>query len=189
MAIAWKKNLAIVDGSGVGQPLGWMKSGALVTVAKTSGQSADTITAANVIAMYSRLKMIPGDAPFWLANQNTLPQLMTMTIGDTPIWVPPTGLAAAPGGFLLGLPVRFSEFAETLGDKGDLQLVSPRGYYGVRRAAGPNFATSIHLYFDYGIQAFRWMFRYGGQPHLSAPVSPAKGADTQSHFITLAERA
>jgi len=189
MAIAWKKNLSIVEGNGVGQPLGWMNSGALVTVAKEGGQSADTITAANVIQMYSRLKMVPGDSPFWLANQDTIPQLMVMTIGDKPIWMPPNGLAGAPGGFLLGLPIRFSEFASTLGDKGDLQLISPRGYYGVRRAEGVNFASSIHLYFDYATEAFRWTFRYGGQPHLSAPVSPAKGSKTKSHFITLAERA
>lgn len=188
-AIAWKKNLSIVDGSGVGQPLGWMKSAALIEVAKESGQAADTITSANVIKMYSRLKMIPGDRPFWLVNQTALEQLMTMTIGDKPIWIAPTGLDAAPGGFLLGQPVRFSEFAETLGDKGDIQLVSPKGYYGVRRASGVKFASSIHLYFDFNIQAFRWTFRYGGQPHLSAPVMPAKGNATQSHFVTLAARA
>lgn len=188
-AIAWKKNSAIVEGTGVGQPLGWMNSAALVTVAKESGQSADTINATNVIKMYSRLKMIPGDRPFWLVNQNCLPQLMTMTIGDKPVWVPPTGLDAAPGGFLLGLPVRLSEFASTLGDLGDIQLISPRGYYGARRTTGVKFASSIHLYFDYATEAFRWTFRYGGQPHLSAAVTPNKGAATQSHFITLAERA
>lgn len=188
-AIAYKKNLGIVEGTGSGQPLGWYKSNALITIAKESGQSADTIVAMNVIKMFSRLQMIPGDRPFWLVNQDTLPQLMTMTIGDKPIWIPPTGLAGAPGGFLLGLPVRFSEFSKTLGDKGDIQLISPKGYYGARRASGPQFATSIHLYFDYGLQAFRWMFRYGGQPHLSAPINPKNGSATKSHFVTLAERA
>ncbi|WP_043776149.1 phage major capsid protein, partial [Roseivivax isoporae] len=38
MAIAWKKNLAIVEGSGVGQPLGWFNSPAMLTVPKESGQ-------------------------------------------------------------------------------------------------------------------------------------------------------
>lgn len=189
-AIAWKKNLAIVEGSGVGQPLGWFNSPAMLTVPKVSGQAADTIGAENVIAMYSRLMMIPGDRPFWMTNQDALPQLMTMTIGDKPIWTPPSGdLSGAPGGFLLGRPVRFSEFAQTLGDKGDLQLISPRGYYGARRSSGPKFASSIHLYFDYATEAFRWTFRYGGQPHLSQPVQPKNGSATKSHFVTLAERA
>jgi HK97 family phage major capsid protein len=188
-AIAWKKNLAIVDGTGVGQPLGWTKSKALLTVPKETGQAAGTITAKNVIAMYARLYMQPNSKAFWLVNQDTLPQLMTMTIGDRPIWMPPTGLTEGPGGTLLGLPVRFSEFAETLGAKGDIQLISPKGYYGVRRASGVKFASSIHLFFDYNIQAFRWVFRYGGQPHLSKPVTPAKSSSTRSHFITLGERA
>jgi len=189
MAIAWKKNLAVVDGSGVGQPLGWMNSPALITVAKESGQAADTITAANVLKMMTRLRTVPGDTPFWLISQDALPALATITIGDKPVWMPPNGLVDAPGGFLLGKPVRFSEFAETIGDKGDIQLVSPRGYYAARRSQGVQFASSIHLYFDYATQAFRWMFRYGGQPHLSGPVSPAKGNTTTSHFVTLAERA
>lgn len=188
-AIAWKKNAAIVEGTGVGQPLGWMKGNSLITVPKESGQAADTIVAENVIKMFSRLQMLPGDRPFWMVNQDTLPQIMTMTVGDRPIWMPPNGLEGAPGGFLMGRPIRFSEFSETLGDKGDVQLISPKGYYGVRRSQGVKFASSIHLYFDYGKQAFRWMFRYGGQPHLSKPITPAKGNATRAHFVTLAERA
>jgi HK97 family phage major capsid protein len=189
MAIAWKKNLAIVEGNGVGQPMGWMSSGAKLTIGKESGQSAETINATNVLKMASRLQTVPGDKPFWLVNQDCLPQLATMTIGDKPIWIPPNGLVDAPGGFLLGKPVRWSEFSQTVGTEGDIQLISPKGYYGVRRAAGVQAASSIHLYFDYAVQAFRWMFRYGGQPHLSAPVSPAKGSSTRSHFVTLATRA
>lgn len=188
MAIAYKKNLAIVEGNGVGQPLGWNNAPSLVTVAKESGQTADTIVAANVLKMLSRLLTVPGDSPFWKAHKDTIPQLAQMTIGTQPVWTPPNGLVNAPGGFLLGLPVRFSEFASTVGDLNDIQLISPRGYYGVRRTSGADFASSIHLYFDYGIQAFRWMFRYGGRPLLSAAVTPKSGS-TVSHFVTLAARA
>lgn len=187
-AIAYKKNAAIVEGSGVGQPLGWTKSKAQVVVPKVDGQAADTIVAENVAAMLSRLQMLAGSSPFWMINQDALPELMTMRIGDRPIWTPPTGFAGAPGGFLLGYPIRWSEFCETLGDQNDIQLINPRGYYGARRSQGPRFAISIHLYFDFGLQAFRWMFRYGGQPHLSKPVSPRKGVSTRSHFVTLAAR-
>lgn len=188
-AIAWKKNAAMIYGTGAGQPLGWFNGGGLITVPKGGAQAADTIIATNVIAMYSRLLSIPGSRPFWLANSDVLPQLMTMTIGDRPIWIPPSGLADGPGGTLLGLPVRLSEHANTLGDKGDIQLVQPMGYYALRKDAGPRFAQSMHLYFDRGIECFRWTFQFGGQPHLSAPVEPAHGNTTKSHFITLAERA
>ncbi len=188
-AIAWKKNDAMVNGSGAGQPLGWLNSAATVVTAKEGGQAADTLTSDNVLKMFSRLLHVPGDKPFWLTNSDTVPELATMMIGDKPVWIPPNGLMDAPGGMLLGKPVRFSEHAKTLGDKGDLQLISPKGYYGLRRQNGPKFAQSMHLYFDYAIEAFRWTFRFGGQPHLSAPVSPANGSATKSHFVTLAERA
>lgn len=189
LAMAWKISDAIVYGDGAGKPLGWFESDALISIAKETSQTADTIVAANVLKMYSRLMMVPGDSPYWLANSDTMPQIATMVIGDQPIWTPPTtGLTQAPGGFLLGLPIRHSEHAKTLGDKGDIQLVSPKGYYAARRTAGPVFASSMHLFFDYAVQAFRWQFRFGGQPHLSAPVTPNNGA-TKSHFVTLDERA
>ncbi len=188
-AIRWKASEAIINGTGAGQPLGWMRSAALVVVAKEDAQAADTIVTDNVTKMYTRLLDTPGGRPRWLANRDIVPQLMKLTIGDQPMWTPPVaGLREAPGGFLLGLPIQWSEHAETLGTKGDLQLIDPVGYYATQREDGPQFASSIHLYFDYGLQAFRWTFRFGGQPYLSAPVSPAKGANTRSHFVVLEDR-
>ena len=188
-AIGFRADQAIVEGDGVGKPLGWMKSGALVTVAKESGQAANTIVAANVLKMFSRLLMMGGSGAFWLINSNTLPQLATMVIGNQPIWTPPSsGLTNAPGGQLLGLPVRFSEHSESVGTAGDIQLVAPNGYYAVNKAGGIDFKSSMHLYFDYDIEAFKWTFRLGGQPFMSAPMTPNKGADTKSHFIALATR-
>ncbi|WP_425401253.1 phage major capsid protein [Algiphilus sp.] len=188
-AIRWKASDAILYGTGSGQPLGYMNSGALVSIAKEGAQNADTIVAENILKMYSRLLTVPGSQPFWLANRDTVPQLSTITIGDKPAWLPPNGLMNAPGGFLMGYPVRWSEHAKTLGDKGDLQLLDPMGYYAVNKQGGVSFNSSIHLYFDYGIEAFRWTFRFGGQPYLSAPVSPANGNSTKSHFVVLDERA
>lgn len=188
-AIDWKIDDAVIYGTGAGQPKGWFNSTALVSVAKEGSQVADTIVAANVLKMWSRLLVAPGDMPYWLTNRDTVPQLATITIGDKPSWTPPNGLISAPGGYLLGYPIRFSEHAKTLGDKGDIQLISPKGYYAARRTAGVQFASSMHLFFDYNMQAFRWTFRFAGQPHLSAPVSPANGSNTKSHFVTLDERA
>lgn len=188
-AIAWKRNDSLFWGTGAGQPLGWMNSPALVSVAKEGSQAADTLDDQNILKMYARLLQVPGDRPIWVANRDVVPQLMTLQIGDKPMWVGSNGLVDAPNGMLMGYPIRFTEHAKTLGDKGDIMLISPKGYYALRRTSGPQFAQSMHLYFDYALQAFRWMFRFGGQPHLSAPVSPANGSSTKSHFVTLDERA
>lgn len=188
-AIRYKASDAVMNGDGNGKPLGWMAAACLVTQAKEVGQAAATISAKNVLKMYSRL-ISDGGAPFWAAHSSALPEIATMTIGDQPIWTPPTqGLKEAPNGMLLGLPIVFVEQAETLGTKGDIQLINPAGYYAaVKRGEGVRFDSSIHLYFDYGLNAFRWMFRIGGQPFLSAAVSRAKGSDTKSHFVVLETR-
>jgi HK97 family phage major capsid protein len=189
-AISWLLDDTIMYGDGVGKPIGYFNSPALVSVAKEAAQQADTIVALNVVKMYARMLSQGIARTAWLVNSDVVPQLMTMTLGQQPIWTPPaTGFQNAPGGILLGRPVRFSEHCRTLGDKGDIQFVDLKGYYGARKEGGTRYATSMHLYFDYGMTAFRWILRFGGQPHLSAPVVPANGANTKSHFITLDERA
>jgi HK97 family phage major capsid protein len=189
LAIRWKIGNAFIYGDGVGKPMGWMKSPAKIAVAKEAGQAAKTIVVDNLVNMLTRLLVQPGDQPVWIANRDILPQLVKLTIGDNLVWLPPQGLQSTPEGTILGYPVRFMEYAQTLGTEGDLQLVSPKGYYSPLRQGGVKFDTSIHLHFDQGLQSFRWSFRLGGQPHLSKPVSPANGATTRSHFVTLATRA
>ncbi|HLI51913.1 MAG TPA: phage major capsid protein [Thermomicrobiaceae bacterium] len=187
-ALRWKMSEAIVRGSGVGQPLGFLNSNALITVAKENGQAAGTVNATNVAKMYARLVTGQVQRAFWLANSEIIPQLMTMSIANQPIWIPPSGFMAAPGGYLLGRPIYLSEHAEALGTAGDLMLVNPVGYLAYRRTTDPVYADSMHLYFDYNMHAFRWIFRFGGEPYLSAPIAPARGAASKSHFVVLADR-
>lgn len=187
-AIRYKLNEAIVNGTGAGQPFGWFTSTAKVTVSKETSQTADTVNATNVAKMYARL-INPGQG-YWFVNQDVLPQLFTMTIGDKPIWIPPTATIqnAPTGGYLFGRPVITLENCATVGDLGDIQFVNPKGYYAAVKGSSPEFAESMHLYFDYNVSAFRWIFRAGGQPYLSAAVSPAKGSSTRSHVVVLEAR-
>lgn len=188
-AIRWKLTEAIIRGTGIGQPLGYLNAPALVSVAEDDSQDADTISVTNITNMYSRMLATSLARAVWIANTDVLPQLITLTIGDRPVYVPATGLAGAPFGTILGRPVIFTEHASTLGDQGDLMFVDPLGYYSPRRSSAPEFAESMHLFFDRGETAFRWTFRAGGQPYLSAPVAPPNSAPTKSHFVVLDERA
>ncbi|WP_342248614.1 phage major capsid protein [Sphingomonas sp. OTU376] len=186
-AIRWKTVDAYIYGDGIAKPLGFFTSSALITIAKESGQAADSIVAANIAKMLARV-INPSQA-VWLANSDTLPQIMALQAGASGplLWQP--NFKDAPGGTLLGRPIYFTEHSKTVGDKGDLMLVNPMGYEAFRKQSGVQYAESIHLYFDYNIRAFRWIFRVGGQPVLSAPVSPANGSNTKSHFVALADRA
>ncbi|HVL73326.1 MAG TPA: phage major capsid protein [Beijerinckiaceae bacterium] len=189
-AIRWKASDAIMWGDGVGKPLGFMQSAAKLAVGKKTGQAAGTIVTQNVSRILSRLLSQNLGGAVWLANSDILPELVELQIGTQPMWTPPNaGLQNAPGGFLLGRPILFTEHAKSLGTEGDLTLVDPKGYYAATKAGGGiDFASSIHLYFDYGLTAFRWTFRMGGQPYLSGPVSPANGSATKSHFVTVETR-
>lgn len=189
LAIRYKSNEAIVNGTGAGQPLGWFTSAAKVSVAKEGSQTAATVVAANITKMYARV--IDPLLAKWYINQDVFPQLPLLTVGSQPVWLPPNGFVDAPGGFLFGRPVQFLDNCATLGTVGDIQLVNPKGYYAIKKSEGtdPQFAESIHLYFDYNMRAFRWIFRLNGQPFLSAPVAPAKGSSARSHFVVLDTRA
>lgn len=184
-AFNWKLGEAILNGTGAGMPKGIM-NGPIVTQAAESGQTAATIVAANIVKMFGRAIHGPND--FWLIGNDAISQLPLMSIGNQPVWLPPTGFLAAPGGTLLGRPVLISQHCQTLGTAGDILYINPDGYMAFQRSTTPDFQTSIHLYFDYGIQAFRWMLRFGGEPALSAAISPAHGSNTLSHFVSLATR-
>ncbi|MBM6576352.1 phage major capsid protein [Microvirga sp. SRT01] len=186
-AIRWKAADAFMYGNGIEKPLGWMESKALVAVAKDDNQVAATITASNVARMWARMIM-PSQAS-WLVNSDIMPTLMSMRTegSNMPLWF--GNYQEAPGGTLLGRPVVFNEHSRSVGQLGDIQFVNPNGYEAFRKQNGVSFADSIHLYFDYNIRAFRWIFRIGGQPVLSKPVAPANGGAVKSHFVALAERA
>jgi len=185
-AIRWKAADAFMYGDGIEKPLGWLSSGATIMVQKEAGQAAASVVRQNVAKMFARMIM-PTQAS-WLLNSDVLPALMELkTDAGVPLWYP--NYQASPGGALLGRPVIFNEHSRSIGQAGDMQFVNPNGYEAFRKQNGVSFADSIHLYFDYNIRAFRWVFRIGGQPVLSKPVLPANGTTTKSHFVALAERA
>jgi HK97 family phage major capsid protein len=189
-AISWKASDAIMWGDGNGKPLGFMNAASLVTVSKESGQAADTMAVKNILKMSSRV-LRQGGRPIWIANSDVEPELAALTIGNIPFFLPNSQPGASPiyEGTIRGKPTMFSEHSSTIGDLGDIVVADLSGYYLLtKQGGGIDFAASIHLFFDYNIQAFRWIFRLGGQPFLSAPVSPKSGTNTKSHFVTLEAR-
>jgi HK97 family phage major capsid protein len=183
---------AIVNGNGTGQPTGILNSPCLVTVAAEAGQAAATVVTENVVKMWSRLWAPCRQNAVWLINQDVEPQLHTMTIGTAgaqlAAYLPPGGLAGKPFATLLGRPVLPVEWCPTLGTTGDILLADLRHYVTISRGH-VDAAQSIHLRFDYDESTFRFTFRVDGQPWWTAPLTPYKGTNTQSCFVTLATRA
>lgn len=190
---AFKLDDAILRGSGAGQPLGILNSPSLVTVAKTAAQTADTITLNNIQDMWMRTWGRSRNNLVWITNQDCEGQLNklvlpTGTSSGVAVYMPPTGVTGAPYSTLYGRPVMVMEHAATLGDLGDLILADFSQYLLIDKG-GVNSAQSIHVRFLYDESVFRFIYRVDGQPIWKAPLTPYKGSNTVSPFVTLAERA
>lgn len=194
-----KLNLKIVQGTGAGEPLGIIAAGSLVTVDAESGQAADTILVDNIDKMWSRMYAPLRRDAVWLINQDIEPQLFGMhryvkdasgtIVGGTPAYMPPGGVSGNPYGTLYGREVIPTQACETLGDKGDIILVNLKQYLTVFKTGGPKTDVSMHMWFDYGVMAFRTVLRIAGRPWWSADIDPRDGSNALSWAVTLAERA
>lgn len=193
-------NTAIVDGTGAGQPLGILKAPSLVSVAKETSQPADTVWMKNIEKMWARMYAPWRRNSIWLINQDIEPSLGGMAFQATgassdlpgtsavPAYMPPGGLSNSPYGTLKGRPVVPVQACKTVGDKGDIILVDLNQYWILRKAAGMKTDTSMHLYFDQGLTAFRFIFRINGQPMWSSAITPQNGSNTLSWAITVDAR-
>lgn len=89
----------------------------------------------------------------------------------------------------MGRPVVPTEACQTLGDKGDIILADLNQYLTATKTSGVRVETSIHLWFDYDITAFKFVMRVAGKSWFDAAIAPRNGSLTRSPFVTLAERA
>jgi HK97 family phage major capsid protein len=188
-AIAWKTNSAIVAGGGAGIPLGFANAvnGSLITQTKETSQTADTIVAANIAKMFGRCS--GARTAVFILHPDAWNQIPLMTIGDQPVWIPPSqGMQLAPNGLLFGRPIILSDACQTLGDAGDIYLADLQQYQVVQKAGGVSFATSMHVWFDYDMTAFRATFRMDGMPVTRNPITPPNSSITRSAFVQLEAR-
>jgi len=194
-------NLAIIQGSGAGQPLGILNSNCLVSVVKDTNQDADTVTMPNILGMHMRMYAPARRDAVWFINQDIERQLNSMgfewvhqssdgTTGtaSTPVYLPPGGVSQAPFGTLMGRPIFPTQACETLGDQGDIIFASMKQYLGVTKGGGVRQEVSVHLWFDYNMAAFRFDLRIGGQPWWGNTVAARDGTTTYSPFVTLDAR-
>jgi HK97 family phage major capsid protein len=109
-----------IKGTGAGQPLGIYNSPALLTVTKKSGQAAATVVADNIFKMYTKLPSLSKGRAVWVYSPEVMPQLLSMTVGDFPVFLPGNNVFGRPTDTILGMPAFESEHCEALGTKGDI---------------------------------------------------------------------
>jgi len=149
---------AIVNGDGVGKPLGF-RNGPIVSATRTDANEIDPLDLGRMWAA----RWAGVNDYIWLGNQSIFPQLLTLAIGNSPVFLPPGGLSGLPYGTLLGRPYYDVEYLPTLGTAGDLMLISPSQYQLIEKG-GVQTASSIHVYFTTDESAFRFVYRVDGAP-------------------------
>jgi HK97 family phage major capsid protein len=190
-ALTWFEDVADINGTGVGEPLGWLDTGnsAAVSVAKETGQAAATIVWENVVKLYSRMLPASLGSAVWVAHIDTFPELATMALsvgtGGSAVWI--NNGVAGPPMTILGRPVIFTEKVKTVGQAGDLNFVD-LSYYLIGDRQQMQADTSPHYKFANDQTVFRVIQRVDGRPWIQSAITPNQGSNTLSPFVKIAVR-
>jgi len=183
MELRFQVEDAIINGNGVGKPLGILQSPALVDPIRDGG-GANAIDETDIADMWAR--RYPGVNDYvWLADPSVFPQLINLTVGNFPFLLPMSaGGQGNPKFSLYGAPYIETEYNPTLGTAGDLLLVSLSQYQAINKG-GLQSASSIHVKFVEDETVFRFTYRFDGQPLWHSAVTPKSGGSTVSPYVVL----
>ena len=188
-AIAWYEDLAFMKGTGVGEPLGFLNSTAMVSITAETSQAADTIVWQNIIKMFARMLPSSLGNAVWICSPDTFPELATMALnvgtGGSAVWL--NNGVDGPPATILGRPVIISEMASVLGDAGDISFVD-LSYYLVGDRQAMTAMQSQHFKFQNDKNAYRFIQRVDGRPWLQNAITPQNNGPTLSPFVQIAAR-
>ena len=181
----------ILNGSGAMQCTGIIGHNATVSVDKENSQAADTIYAENIMKMYSRCWGRSRARAAWFYNQDCEPQLFSMSFnigtGGVPVFLPANGLSGSPYATLFGKSMIPVEQCQTVGTVGDI-IFGDFGEYALVRKGGLRSASSPHVKFLTDEMTLKFGMRVSGKPMWKAKLTPFKGTNYLSPFVTLASR-
>jgi HK97 family phage major capsid protein len=189
--ISFKIGDAIINGDGLGKPVGVLGHPATVSIAKETGQPAATLAPENISKMWARCHANWRRDAVWFINQDVETALRSLKFevgsGGVPVFLPPGGLSESPYYTLYGRPLIPIEYCATLGTVGDIILGNLKAYAAAVKGM-TDTAYSMHLKFDYAQTAFRVIFEMDGQPWMNTAITPFKGSNSTSPIVTLATR-
>jgi HK97 family phage major capsid protein len=192
--LAYFEDVAFIEGSGVGEPLGFLNSGAVVAATRATSSK---IESGDIYGMYARMLPQSLGRAVWIANQETLPQLLSLShvienvagtenVGGSAAGIVQYGnISGAPTMSILGRPLIITEKVPALGSAGDLNFVDLSQYLvGDRQAI--SLDASEHSRFAYDETELRIIERVDGRPWIQSAITPKNGTATLSPFVSLA---
>ena len=173
----------ILNGIGGDRPVGVLNSGALIGVGRTT---ATSVVHRDLVRMWQRLSPRSQARAKWYINSEVHPQLdqLTFTAGTTGILSPYVRYNEDGVMQIYGRPVVETEFNAALGTAGDI-LLADMGEYLFWEKGPAESASSIHVQFLTDQTVFRFVYRCDGQTALASALTPYKGSNTQSPFVSL----
>ena len=181
---------AVVDGDGVGKPLGILHAPNLVTVDKESAQDK-TLTFQNIARMYGRILPRCKTNAVWVMHPDLAEELPFLTLpigtGGVPVYLPPTGASGTPYATLYGKPIIETDHMAAVGKKGDIGLFDLKQYMLLRKGTVKQ-DMSIHVEFLTAQNCFRLQLRAGGAPKGKSAVKLKNSKVLRSPFIVLGDR-
>lgn len=162
------------------------------TIAKESGQSADTVVGKNFLKMRNALISTSRRNAIWTMHPDVSAELPEMYLSgahtDKFIYMPENGISVQGYDRLFGREIIESDFCSALGDKGDVLYWNPFEYLEVFKG-GIETATSIHVAFDTAQMAFRAISYVNGMCKYDQGISLVNSATQRASYVTLADRA
>jgi len=189
-ALAFYEDDAFINGSGVGEPLGYLNGSAVITVTRAT---ADLIDWVDIVKMYARMLPQSLNRAVWIASVDSVPELLQMVMAtgnatipvvSPPLWLTGQQGIAAPTLSILGRPLIFSEKVPKLTEPGALSFVD-FGFYLLGDRQVMSAMSSPHFKFQNDQTAYRIIERVDGRPWLNSAVTPKNNSDTLSPFVTL----
>jgi HK97 family phage major capsid protein len=193
LELAMKRSLSqgidynLLCGAGGGAPLGVINSPGVITVAKETGQTKQTIIWENLCKMFARMYAPGQQRAVWVANSSAIPQLLSLSIaiGTGGSHIP--AMTESNGEFkLLGRPVLFTPNLPALGTASDIIFVDLSQYaMGLRKSI--RLERSNIPGWTNDLVSYRAIVRFDGQGTWSAAITPRNG-DSLSWCVSLAAR-
>ena len=173
-------NDAILNGDGVGKPLGILNSPALISATRTD---ASNVLFADILNMYQRLHPAHRAGAAWFINSEVEPELNQLYLTTS---LEARFISYGNDGVLrmMGKPVYVTEFNAGLGSVGDIVLAD-MGDYLMWEKGGIQSSVNPWLQWLTSEQAFKFTYRVDGQPATYSAVTPYKGSNTQSPYVAL----
>lgn len=181
--LAFYEDQAFVNGNGVGQPLGFLQSPAVIQASRAGANT--TIAIADLAGMYARMLPSSLGNAVWLVNQTALPQLFTLNATNYPMGI--VNFANGPMTTLLGRPMIVTEQMPALANgSGNEIMFADLSYYLVGDRQAVSLDYSPHSRFMNDETELRLIERVDGRPWIQSALTPLHG-DTLSPFVGLAD--